>query len=92
MAAYNPKEIYLFGSTVWGKPDEQSDLDVLVVVGTSREKPHRRVLKALEALKDLPMPKDILVFTEEEFYELSRDTSSLCHKVKNEGFRLYEAA
>jgi Polymerase beta, Nucleotidyltransferase len=29
---YNPIAIYLFGSHAWGKPDEESDLDLLIVV------------------------------------------------------------
>ena len=26
---YQPKRIYLFGSYAWGKPDEDSDIDML---------------------------------------------------------------
>lgn len=29
---YNPQAIYLFGSYAWGHPDEDSDLDFLIIV------------------------------------------------------------
>jgi DNA polymerase sigma len=29
---YNPLEIYLFGSYAWGCPDEDSDLDLLIII------------------------------------------------------------
>ena len=43
VSTYNPEKIYLFGSYAWGTPDEESDLDLLVVVKTSDEKSHKRI-------------------------------------------------
>ena len=90
--AYKPKVIYLFGSHAWGRPDEQSDLDVLIVVDKSDEKPYKRPRKGIESLKGLKIAKDILVYTSDEFEELSGDVTTLCHKIKKEGIKLYEAA
>lgn len=90
--AYNPREIYLFGSFAWGVPDEQSDLDILVIVERSDEKPHRRIVKGLECLQELRMPKDIIVLTTKEFELLAEDASTLFHKVKKSGIKIYEAA
>lgn len=89
---YKPKAIYLFGSFAWGKPDGQSDLDLLVVVESSDEKLHKRGIRGARSLRGLHIAKDILVYTMEEFNELSSDVSSLCYKVRNEGVKLYEAA
>lgn len=89
---YKPKVIYLFGSFAWGKPDRQSDLDLIVVVDSSDEHHHKRGIKGSRSLRGLNIAKDILVYTREEFNELSSDVSSLCYKVKNEGIKLYEAA
>ncbi len=90
--AYNPEVIYLFGSYAWGKPDEQSDLDLLVIVKSSDEKSYKRPVKGIRSLRGMKVPKDIIVYTIKEFKELSSDVSSLCYKVKKEGIKLYEAA
>ena len=57
--AYEPLTIYLFGSYAWGKPDEESDLDLLVVVENSDLKPQSRSEVGAEALWDLKIPKDL---------------------------------
>lgn len=41
---YDPIAIYLFGSYAWGHPDDESDLDLLIVVDKSDEKSHRRCI------------------------------------------------
>ncbi|TRZ74809.1 MAG: hypothetical protein D4R93_05980 [Deltaproteobacteria bacterium] len=67
-----------------------SDLDVLVVVDQSTEKPYRRSVRGVRALRGLKI-EDIIVHTKQEFEELSQDVSTLCHKIKKEGTILYEA-
>jgi predicted nucleotidyltransferase len=89
--AYNPRAVYLFGSFAWGKPDDQSDLDLLVVIDSSDEKPYKRLFKGIDALTGLRIAKDILVYTRAEFEELASDVSTLCYKIKREGVKLYEA-
>ncbi len=89
--AYNPMELYLFGSYAWGNPDEKSDIDILVVVDSSEDKPHKRPIKGIAALTGLRIAKDILVYTRDEFEELANDVSTLCYKIKQEGVKLYEA-
>ena len=92
VAAYNPVAIYLFGSYAWGKPDAGSDLDLLVVVEKSNEKPHHRVEKGSEVLWDLKVPKDLLIYTKDEFAQRINDVTTLCHKIKKEGKVLYARA
>jgi len=90
--AYNPEVIYLFGSFAWGNPDEESDIDMLIIVQRSDEKPYRRARIGIASLSGLKIPKDIIVYTREEFETLAQDLSTLCHKIKKEGIKLYEAA
>ena len=86
--AYNPLSLYIFGSYAWGTPNKDSDLDLLVVVDHSNEKPYKRAIKGIRALRGMGIAKDILVYTKEEFNALSKDVSSLLYKVEKEGIRL----
>jgi len=87
---YHPSAIYLYGSRAWGNADEESDVDILVIVDESIEKPYKRPVKAIRALRGLQIDEDIIVYTKQEFEELSQDVSTLCHKIKKEGAILYE--
>ncbi len=89
---YKPDAIFLFGSYAWGEPANAKDIDILIVVKNSSEKPYKRTLKGFKSLRGLKIPKDILVYTREEFERFSEDISSLPFKVKNEGIKVYEAA
>lgn len=90
--AYNPMAIYLFGSRVWGQSTTESDFDILVIIADSTKKPHRRLPRGYKALRGLKISKDLRVYTEEEFKQLSSDAGTLFHKIEQEGIVLYEAA
>jgi uncharacterized protein len=91
--AYNPIAIYLFGSYAWGTPNEESDLDLLVVVDKSEEKSFRRPLKGYEALRGLELiAKDLIVQTKEEFERRSSEITTLEHKIKRDGDLIYARA
>ena len=70
LSPLNPLKIILFGSYAYGTPNADSDLDICVVKkeiqSKSKEKKEIR-----ERLKELLIPKDILVssFEEYEFYK-----------------------
>jgi uncharacterized protein len=91
---YNPVEIYLFGSYAWGCPDEESDLDLLIVVDTCDPKERYRAMteghKALSAIRNLG--KNIIVLTKREFEELSGDRTRLFHTIRNKGKKIYARA
>jgi uncharacterized protein len=88
---YSPVEIYLFGSYAWGNPNEDSDLDLLIIVQESEDKPHRRAVKGFKSLRDLRVPKDLIVSTKMEFDTLSSDKSSFLYKIRVEGKKLYSS-
>ena len=67
--AYDPIAIYLFGSYAWGTPDEESDLDLLVVVEKSEEKSFRRPLVGYKALRGLELIENRIIETKEKFTE-----------------------
>lgn len=89
ITTYNPLKIYLFGSYAWGSPTKESDLDLLIVVENSKEKSYRRSIPGRLELVDLMIPKDILVYTKDEFEKKSKDITSLCHKILHEGKEIY---
>jgi uncharacterized protein len=86
---YHPLKIYLFGSYAWGTPTEESDLDLLIIVSRSTKQSYERAVKGYNALRDMTIPKDILVFTKKEFDDRSSDITTLCYKAKHEGKVLY---
>jgi len=88
---YQPERIYLFGSYGWGEPDKNSDLDIVIIVDHIGEKYCKRSIKGYKALQGLKIPKDIIVYTEEEFEERAEQRGSLCYRIKEEGQVLYEA-
>ena len=90
--AYDPLAIYLFGSYAWGSPTEESDLDLLIVIEKSDEKSYKRPISGYHALVGLEISKDIIVHTKEEFERLSKEISSLCHKIEEQGELIYARA
>jgi predicted nucleotidyltransferase len=87
---YDPVEIYLFGSHAWGTPNDESDIDLLVVVEKSDEpKRFKRSLIGYDALLDLRVANDVVIYTEAEFEDISKDLTSLACKVKRFGKRIY---
>ena len=89
ISVYRPLKIYLFGSYAWGTPNEESDLDLLIIVSRSTKESYERAVKGYHALRDLTIPKDILVLTKKEFDEYSSDITTLCYKTKHHGKLLY---
>lgn len=89
---YNPIAIYLFGSYAWGTPTEDSDLDLLIVVDKSDEKSYKRPIPGYDALFGLGVPKDLIIYTKEEFDQRSKDITTLCYKIEKDGKVIYARA
>jgi uncharacterized protein len=88
---YNPVEIYLFGSYVWGTPDDESDLDLLIIVDKCDPKERYKVMAAgHRALLDFRnLGKDIIVLSKEEFSAVCDDKTRMFYKIKHEGKKIY---
>ena len=86
---FQPEEIYLFGSRAWGTPDEDSDVDLMVIVPSSDERPIRRDQRAQKCLGRLAVPADVLVRTRGEVNRYKHLRASLFHQVLNQGRKLY---
>lgn len=89
VAEFQPRQIYLFGSHAWGQPNEDSDVNLLVIVPESSQSPLERGLAARRCLRDVRVPKDILVQTQAEVDWASRVYASLESEILEKGVRLY---
>ena len=86
-----PEKIYLLGSYAWGKPDENSDLDLLVLLSNSDISKTQRASRAYRALRSYSnIPIDILVRTTEEFNFYAGVNGTLNNKISSSGRVLYD--
>ncbi|MCX7044593.1 MAG: nucleotidyltransferase domain-containing protein [Candidatus Sumerlaeota bacterium] len=86
---FKPHKIILFGSYAYGKPTEDSDVDLLVIM------PHkgRSVQKAIEINLRLnaSFAMDLLVRSPNFIREKAAQGDSFIHEVMDKGKVLYEA-
>lgn len=87
--AYQPLKIYLYGDYAWGTPNEESAVDLLIIVDSSNERILKRGYAAFEALLGLSIPKNVSVFTKDEFDKYSQDPTSSTFEIKTRGKVLY---
>ena len=89
-AACKPQRIILFGSHAYGTPNEDSDVDVLVVLPKSRRVMRDTDVKIrLKARANFPV--DMLVHGEAEVERRVRDRDSFMLDVTEKGKIMYEA-
>ena len=86
---FQPEEIILFGSHAWGTPDDDSDIDLYVVVPSSDEAEVVREARAHRRLSGLRTPKDVLVRTRAEYDRFRRVRASLEWRIAQEGRPLH---
>lgn len=89
VAEFQPEQVWLYGSHVWGDPHDDSDVDLFVVVPESDETPIRRSQRAHRCLRGLRMPKDVLVETRREVDRVKGIKTSLESIILSRGRRLY---
>jgi uncharacterized protein len=89
VASLKPEQIILFGSYAYGEPNEDSDVDLLVVVSDSDEPRYRRARKAYQALRGIGLATDVIVMTREEIERKINVRSSLVHKAMHDGRIVY---
>lgn len=82
----NPLKIILFGSYAYGKPTQDSDIDLLVVVDTSKNF-HERI-QTLRLLLPKDKPIDLIVLTPTE-YQKAKSANLLIAEIESRGRVLY---
>ena len=89
--SYKPEKIILFGSYAYGTPTADSDLDLLVIVKSSKQPRYQRareIRKHLWGITDIP--KDVLVYTQEEIDEWKEVKEAFITSIVGKGRVLYE--
>ena len=87
---FKPRKIILFGSSAYGKPTPDSDVDLLVVTPYDRRR-GRMSLRILEAM-NYHFPLDLLVRTPAEVRQRLRWGDCFMVEAISKGKVLYEAA
>ena len=78
--------VILFGSYAKGEQHKDSDLDICVLVPEITKRRAEMELDASCAIRrGFPLPFDLLLYTYNEFEELSKSKSRIQYKIKNEG-------
>lgn len=65
VAEFRPEKVILFGSYAYGKPNIDSDVDMLIVA-ESTERPPQRATRAYRVVHGKTFPMDIIVRTPQE--------------------------
>jgi predicted nucleotidyltransferase len=87
-----PQRVYLFCSCADGPADEHSEIDLCIVSKTLPDRKLntlRKIRRSLAVSVDVPV--DLLIYTEREFEDRCRLTSTLEYKISNEGVLLHES-
>ena len=92
-------EVILFGSVSKGNYDDESDIDLLIILDidkipeTYEEKMELRqkIRKSLRAINK-KISLDLLVYTKKEFEIMKEEGSSFLAEINNTGKKLYEKA
>jgi predicted nucleotidyltransferase len=84
---YKPEEIILFGSFAYGKPKENSDVD-LVVIKKTRKKFIKRLFEVCKYI-DSWLGTDILVYTPKEWKEALEEENYFIKEIAKKGKVVY---
>ena len=86
---YDPAKIILFGSHARGEAGPESDIDLLVVLPEVADQ-RKTAVAIRRILRDLPVPKNIVVTTPEEIARRGDLVGTVLRPALREGKVLYE--
>ena len=87
---YKPKKIILFGSHAYGRPSEESDIDLLIIKETNK-RPIDRWVEVKKLLRETSrsLPISPLVYTEKEIEERTAIKDFFVEEIFEKGEVLY---
>lgn len=88
---YKPEKIILFGSYAKGNPDEDSDIDLVIIKDSELPRP-QRTMQVRKLIYGSMVPIDLIVFTPKEVAESKNNKYSFISNVLKSGIILYDCA
>ena len=92
LRAYGIKKASVFGSVSRGEDHPDSDVDLLIIVGSTNVPPHKRARPVYKALRRFPVPAEISIVTKDEFARRVKWIVSAERDAFEKGKILYEHA
>jgi predicted nucleotidyltransferase len=89
VAQFHPERVILFGSQARGEAGPDSDVDLLVVMPVKVSRRRQKQVDIRVALHDIPVPKDIIVTSPEDFAWRKEVVGTIEHPAAREGKVLY---
>ena len=84
----HPTKIILFGSYAWGKPTEDSDIDLFIIMESNLRRDERSV-QISDLFPHRLFPMDIIVYTPEEIELSLRRGNPFIKEILTRGKLLY---
>lgn len=85
---YNPEKIILFGSFAYGRPKENSDVD-LIVIKKTKERAIKRMMRMAGIVKS-SLGTDILVYTPREWNAALKEGNFFVKEIADNGKIMYD--
>ncbi|MEW5768083.1 MAG: nucleotidyltransferase domain-containing protein [bacterium] len=90
-ASYKPLKIILFGSYSYGKPDQDSDIDLFIIKETDERPIDRRVsVRQIVSDRTRRIPFEPIVITQKELADRIRRGDQFIDEILTKGEVLYE--
>lgn len=87
---FQPQKIILFGSYAWGKPTEDSDIDLFLIMESNLRRDERAV-QISDLFSYRLFPLDVIVYTPEEVELSLKRGSPFTREILTKGKVLYES-
>ena len=91
LSVCTPARIILFGSAAAGRMTRDSDIDLLVLEASPRDRRRER-MRLRQALRGLGFPFDVIVMATERFEESKEVIGGIAYPANKYGKVIYEAA
>jgi len=85
---FNPQKIIVFGSYAWGKPTEDSDIDIFLIMESNLRR-DERARQVQKIFSQRTFPLDVIVYTPEEVEQSLKRGNPFIKEILNQGV-LYE--
>lgn len=86
---FKPEKIILFGSYAWGDPQENSDVDLLVIKDDPKKNIREMAIELEKILFDRTIPLDLIVYKPYQVKEMLDHNDQFISKILNQGQVLY---